>query len=59
MLRLAEIPITSPYFWVNEDECSEAMLKHVFRSVTDEEIPLLQERLQCLREAGRVLCEVC
>ncbi|KAE8367342.1 hypothetical protein BDV27DRAFT_123994 [Aspergillus caelatus] len=52
-----EIPITSPYFWVNEDECSESMLKHVFRSVTDEEIPLLQERLQCLRQAGRVLCE--
>ncbi|KAE8356329.1 hypothetical protein BDV28DRAFT_127122 [Aspergillus coremiiformis] len=52
-----EIPITSPSFWVNEEECSEALLKHVFRSVTEEEIPLLQDRLNCLREAGRVLCE--
>ncbi|THC98656.1 hypothetical protein EYZ11_001859 [Aspergillus tanneri] len=52
-----EIPITTPKFWTNEDECNEALLKHVFRSATEEEIPLLKERLQCLREAGRVLCK--
>ncbi|PYH96600.1 hypothetical protein BO71DRAFT_439413 [Aspergillus ellipticus CBS 707.79] len=50
------IPITTPEFWTKEDECTEDLIKHVFRSGTDEEIPLLQERLQCLREAGRVLC---
>ncbi|PWY68447.1 hypothetical protein BO70DRAFT_366120 [Aspergillus heteromorphus CBS 117.55] len=50
------IPITTPGFWTKEDECTEDLIKHVFRSATDEEIPLLQERLQCLREAGRVLC---
>lgn len=32
-------------------------LRHVFRSTTDEEIPLLAERLTCMREAGRVLYE--
>ena len=33
------------------------MLRHIFRSATDEEIPLLKERLRCLREAGQVLYE--
>lgn len=53
------IPITTPDFWVNESECTEEVLRHVFRSATDEEIPLFQERVQCLREAGEVLCNVC
>ncbi|EAU37324.1 conserved hypothetical protein [Aspergillus terreus NIH2624] len=35
------IPITTPEFWTKEDECTEALLKHVFRSATEEEIPLL------------------
>lgn len=30
----------------------------MFRSITDEGIPLLEERLACLREAGQVLYEV-
>ena len=34
------------------------MLKQVFRSCTNEEMPLLPERLACLREAGQVLYEV-
>ncbi|PYI23093.1 UPF0553 protein c [Aspergillus violaceofuscus CBS 115571] len=51
-----DIPITTPEFWANEEECTEEVIKHVFRSATEEEIPLLEERLQCLREAGRVLC---
>jgi hypothetical protein len=57
-LTLAEIPITSPSFWLNEDELTEDLLRHVFRSATDEQIPLFEERLECLREAGRVLDEV-
>ncbi|KAK1147761.1 hypothetical protein N8T08_000274 [Aspergillus melleus] len=52
-----EIPITTPEFWANEDECTEELLRHVFRSATDEEIPLLKERLECLQEAGRILCK--
>ncbi|KAL5343526.1 hypothetical protein BJX70DRAFT_352727 [Aspergillus crustosus] len=51
-----DIQITNPEFWVNEEECTEDLIKHVFRSATDEELPLLKERLECLREAGRVLC---
>lgn len=34
-----------------------ALMRTVFRSATDEEMPLLAERLDCLREAGRVLYE--
>ncbi|KAJ5159520.1 uncharacterized protein N7482_006524 [Penicillium canariense] len=51
-----DIPITTPDFWVNEEECTEELLRHVFRSATDEDIPLFKERVQCLREAGDVLC---
>lgn len=54
-----EIPITSSDFWQSEDECNMELMKHVFRSATDEEMPLLEERLACLREAGQVLYEVC
>lgn len=33
-------------------------MRHIFRSCTEEEMPLLAERLECLRESGRVLREV-
>lgn len=52
-----DIPITSSDFWQSEDECDMTLMRHVFRSATDEEMPLLAERLDCLREAGRVLYE--
>jgi len=52
-----EIPITSSDFWQNEDECTEEVLKHVFRSATEEDIPMFEERVACLREAGQVLYE--
>ncbi|KAK2627961.1 hypothetical protein QTJ16_002607 [Diplocarpon rosae] len=39
------------------DEGTEEVLRHVFRSSTEEEIPLFKERLACLREAGQVLYE--
>lgn len=42
---------------MNEEACPEEKLQHVFRSATDEPIPLFQERVDCLREAGRVLCK--
>ncbi|KLJ12891.1 hypothetical protein EMPG_12133 [Blastomyces silverae] len=50
-----EIPITSSDFWRNEDECTDEVLRHVFRSATDEEIPMFKERVDCLREAGKIL----
>lgn len=34
-------------------------MRHIFRSATEEEMPLLKERLACLRESGNVLYEVC
>ncbi|KAI9828148.1 MAG: hypothetical protein M1832_003675 [Thelocarpon impressellum] len=49
------IPITSSDFWQNEAECTEEVMAHIFRSATDEQMPLLPERLACLREAGTVL----
>ncbi len=49
------VPITSPDFWQDEAECNLETLRRIFRSATDEEMPLLQERLDCLREAGKVL----
>ncbi|KAI0484380.1 hypothetical protein GGR56DRAFT_613569 [Xylariaceae sp. FL0804] len=52
-----DIPITDPHYWQNEEECTLDSLRHVFRSCTEEEMPLLEARLACLREAGHVLYE--
>ncbi|KAI5295746.1 hypothetical protein KEM52_000366 [Ascosphaera acerosa] len=52
-----DIPITTPSFWIDEEKCSEEVLRHVFRSATAEQIPLFDERVACLREAGKILCE--
>lgn len=49
------IPITSSDFWQDENECTTEKLLYVFRSATNEEIPLLAERMSCLREAGQVV----
>ena len=38
---------------------SKELLQHVFRSEDGEPIPLLDERLACLHEAGKVVHEVC
>ena len=54
-----EIPITTPSFWANEEECTEDVLRNVFRSATDEEIPLFSERVACIREASQIIEEVC
>ncbi|KAL8943029.1 MAG: hypothetical protein Q9216_001317 [Gyalolechia sp. 2 TL-2023] len=50
-----DIPITTPAFWINETECTDDLLKHIFRSTTSEQIPLLDQRIQCIREAGHIL----
>ncbi|KAJ4338390.1 hypothetical protein N0V87_003933 [Didymella glomerata] len=51
------IPITSPEFWNDEENCTDEVLKNVFRSVNDEKPPMFEARIKCLREAGRVLDE--
>lgn len=58
-MKHTDIPITSSDFWQNEDECTEEVLSHVFRSATEETMPMLKERIAILREAGQILYEVC
>ncbi|TQS36935.1 hypothetical protein Golomagni_02606 [Golovinomyces magnicellulatus] len=50
------IPITSQSFWI-EEKCTDEVLKHVFKSATGEDIPLFQERVNFLREAGKIIKE--
>ncbi|KAI5204946.1 hypothetical protein AUEXF2481DRAFT_97722 [Aureobasidium subglaciale EXF-2481] len=50
-----DIPITTPSFYADESECPDERIAYVFRSSTGEEIPMLQERITCLRDAGQVL----
>jgi hypothetical protein len=47
--------ITTPDFWQDRNECTDEVLEHVFRSATAEQMPMLQERIAILREAGDVL----
>lgn len=52
-----DVPITTPAFWIDEEKCTNDVLRTVFSSGTDDEIPLLSERMRILREAGRILDE--
>ncbi|KAJ4315161.1 hypothetical protein N0V94_006101 [Neodidymelliopsis sp. IMI 364377] len=52
-----DIPITSPEFWIDEEKCTGEVLQTVFRSANDEQAPMLEQRIRCLRDAGRVLEE--
>ena len=58
-LPMTEISITNPEYYVDEIECPDEVVQRVFRSATSEPIPLLEERISCMREAGRVLDTVC
>ncbi|OAL23713.1 hypothetical protein AYO20_10918 [Fonsecaea nubica] len=49
--------ITSPDFWQDRDACPDSVLEYIFRSATQEPIPLLSDRIAILREAGSVLYE--
>ncbi|KAI5806737.1 hypothetical protein DFH27DRAFT_549786 [Peziza echinospora] len=51
------IPITCPYFWVDEEVCTDALLRYIFRSAGEEDIPLLSQRITMMRIAGDILCE--
>ncbi|KAK5701576.1 hypothetical protein LTR97_004391 [Elasticomyces elasticus] len=50
------IPITTPRYW-RSPECTDEALHKVFRSTTEESMPMLQERLAVLREAAAILHE--
>ena len=54
------IPIIDPKFYANKDACPDELIARVFRRApqSEEDIPLLQERINIMRENGRILCEV-
>jgi hypothetical protein len=56
-----DIPITDPEFWIDEERCTSDVLQTVFSSGIEgaEDIPLFDERVRCLKDAGRILEEVC
>ncbi|KAG0347340.1 hypothetical protein BG004_007930 [Podila humilis] len=51
------IPITTPAFFASNEKLPDAEIERIFRSDTKEQIPLLQERIRIMREAGEVLVE--
>ncbi|EME78329.1 uncharacterized protein MYCFIDRAFT_58458 [Pseudocercospora fijiensis CIRAD86] len=48
------IPITTPRFWRSR-QCTDELLRRVFRSATAEPIPLLDDRIEMLRESSDIL----
>lgn len=55
--EISDIPITSPTYWI-DNACTDDVLKHVFRSATTEPMPLLEERISNIRNAGKILHDV-
>ncbi|KAG0069167.1 hypothetical protein BGZ89_003409 [Linnemannia elongata] len=51
------IPITTPAFFASEERLPDKEIERIFRSDTKEQVPLLQDRIRVIREAGRVLVE--
>ncbi|CAB4481639.1 uncharacterized protein OCT59_001965 [Rhizophagus irregularis] len=51
------IQITNPSVYASSENLSDDKIKYIFRSHTSEGIPLLQERINCMREAGKILVE--
>lgn len=54
-------PITDPEFYASKSRCSDEQIAHIFRRapVSEEDIPLLRERIDILRENGTIICDVC
>lgn len=55
------VPITDPKFYASEAACPDDVIKEVFRPASGciEEIPLIQERIRVMRQAGNVLVKAC
>lgn len=47
--------VTSPSYWHREAGYSDDVFRHIFRSATNETMPMLEERIFVLREAADVL----
>jgi len=52
------VPITDST-WLASDDCTLEAITEVFRSAGSDSMPLLRERWQVLKEAGKVLEDVC
>ena len=57
-MRIPGISITRPDFWQDRNECTDDMIRYIFRSSTPESFPLLEDRIACLRQVGEILYEV-
>ncbi|CAG8441665.1 3124_t:CDS:10 [Ambispora leptoticha] len=51
------IPITTPDFYASKERLSDLEIKQIFKSETSEDIPLLEERIESIRQAGKILTE--
>lgn len=50
-----QIPITNPAYYGSR--ATDQELADIFKSDTKEEVPMLNERIRVMREAGKILCE--
>ncbi|CAE6519784.1 unnamed protein product [Rhizoctonia solani] len=53
------IPITDPRFYASQKDCPDSLIETVFQPASGclETIPLLQERIRVMRQAGAILVE--
>ena len=51
------IPITTPSFWIDREKCSDEVFQSVFKSCTSAAMPLLDQRISMMREAGQILVD--
>ncbi|EPY53356.1 eukaryotic protein [Schizosaccharomyces cryophilus OY26] len=49
------IPITTPSFYADEVCCPDDLIASIFASDTEEQIPLLSERIRIMRASGKAL----
>ncbi len=59
-IEIDKIDITNPYFWIeknknNDDRLDFELFKYIFRSETKENIPMLKERFDILKEVGYIM----
>jgi hypothetical protein len=53
---MEDIPILKTQWWAKE--ATDKELRHVFRSDSEEEMPMINERIRVMREDGGILLSV-
>ncbi|CAE6463259.1 unnamed protein product [Rhizoctonia solani] len=53
------VPITDPKFYASQEDCPDSLIEKVFKPAPGclERIPLLEERIRVMRQAGAILVE--